>query len=104
MKLLLIVALSIPAYTFADNFDNSPNNFNNMPSNIKNSESWFDNSPKNFNNMESNPYSTNGIYTESGERTGYKVDKPSGGSNYLESVEKMRGIRNQNREQKNEVN
>ncbi len=57
------------------NFDNSLLNFNNSPLN-------FNNSPMNWNNSPLNINSTNGIYDNKGNRTGYAVPSPSGTVNY----------------------
>jgi hypothetical protein len=64
------------------NWNASPLNFNNSPLNFDNSPLNFNNSPLNFNNSPLNINSTNGIYDNNGNRTGYAVPSPSGTVNY----------------------
>lgn len=74
MKRLILISLvitSISSVAQTTNMENSPYNMRNSPYNM-------DNSPYNTN-------SSNGVYDNSGNRTGYKVEVPSGVTNYYDN-------------------
>ncbi len=84
MKTLLLLTALIAGSAFAGegSWNDSPSNWNNNDANWANSSSNWNNNPSNWQNSSSNFNSTNGIYDNSGNRTGYSVDKPDGGTNY----------------------
>jgi hypothetical protein len=59
------------------NYDNSPYNYDNSPYNYNNSPYNYDNSPYNMN-------STNRVYDNNGNATGYTTTTPQGVTNYFD--------------------
>jgi hypothetical protein len=76
----------------SQNWQNSPQNWRNNPNNWQNSsQNWanspqnWQNSPQNWQNSANNFNNANGIYDQSGNRTGYVVPGPNGGVNYFDN-------------------
>ena len=79
IKLSLVFLLfSFNAFAQVNNMNNSSYNMQNSPYNMKNI-------PYNMDNSQYNTNSTNGVYDNSGNRTGYKVEAPSGVTNYYDN-------------------
>ena len=83
--MLLLVFASANSYAQVNNLNNSPYNMQNSPYNMDNSQYNMKNSPYNMDNSQYNMNSTNGVYDNSGNRTGYKVEAPSGVTNYFDN-------------------
>lgn len=82
---LVILLFSFNAFGQVNNMNNSPYNMENSPYNMDNSQYNMKNSPYNMDNSSYNMNSTNGVYDNSGNRTGYKVEAPSGVTNYFDN-------------------
>jgi len=80
---LLVISMSSIAQT--TNMKNSPYNMENSIQNMENSPNNMRNSPYNMDNSPYNTNSSNGVYDNSGNRTGYKVETPSGVTNYYDN-------------------
>ena len=89
LKLLVFVALTLCGTAHAQqsmNHENSPLNYENSSMNYKNS-------PLNYENSRMNRNSTNGIYDQNGNRTGYEVKAPSGVVNRFDNEGNRTGYR-----------
>ena len=60
-------------------------NLKNSPYNMENSINNMENSPYNMENSPNNLSSTNGVYDNQGNRTGYQVKEPTGVTNYYDN-------------------
>ena len=88
MKRLILISLmiiSISSIAQTTNLKNSPYNMENSINNMENSPYNMRNSPYNMENSPYNTNSSNGVYDNSGNRTGYKVEAPSGVINYYDN-------------------
>ena len=85
-KLVLILSL-FPTLCLSqvNNMNNSPYNMDNSIHNMENSPNNMRNSPYNMDNSQYNTNSTNGVYNNQGNRTGYQVKEPSGVTNYYDN-------------------
>ena len=79
----MIISISSIAQT--TNLKNSPYNMENSINNMENSPYNMRNSPYNMENSPNNLSSTNGVYDNQGNRTGYQVKEPSGVTNYYDN-------------------
>ena len=88
MKILLVsflLGFSCNGFTQTGNMNSSPYNMDNSINNMENSPRNMRNSPYNMDNSPYNLDSKNGIFDNQGNRTGYKVQAPSGVTNYYDN-------------------
>jgi len=88
MKNLLFLGFllcSLNSHSQTGNMNSSPYNMENSIYNMENSPYNMRNSPYNMDNSQYNLNSTNGVYDNQGNRTGYQVKEPSGVTNYYDN-------------------
>ena len=76
---------SVTTGAFAQSYLTSPYSYSNSPYNYDNSSLNYKNSPLNYDNSSLNSRSTNGIYSEGGDRIGYGVQRSDGGVNFFDN-------------------
>jgi len=74
-------------------WEDSPQNWKNNSQNYDNSSQKWDNSPQNWNNNPNNYNSNNGVYDNSGRRTGYETMSPDGVRNYYDNNGNRQGYK-----------
>ena len=78
MKYLITLFVLAQLAIYARYTEAQVTNWNSSPMNYQNSPMNYQNSPMNYN-------STNGLYDNNGNRTGYETKSPSGVTNYFDN-------------------
>ena len=81
---LLTVAILIPIFSYAQDWNSTPYNWKNSPDNWENSPDNWNNSPYNWDNSPYNLESDRIIRDEDGNAIGYGVPRDDGGMNYYD--------------------
>jgi hypothetical protein len=82
-KILTIAAFIFATQVQAAGYQSSPYTYNNSANSYENSSYNYKNSPHNYENSQYNYNSNNSIYDNSGNRSGYSVEKQDGGVNHF---------------------